>query len=212
MSSALEFSTLGSFPIFLAYLLYVLTPGPIMLAIGCMSSMRGFRAAMPMVFGICLGTFCLALLVAMVTAHAATMLSPTTLYVVASLALLWAAYRIARSSPVEVDSGRDLVLPAVSLVSAGLLIAVSDPMTAAFMAATFTGPHLEQRSSMEGMAILAMMFALPKLGWHVIVALTFSRPLARAVALRRQLVIRLAASTLLVAAAASCAVKAVGLP
>src|SRR5215212_5306119 len=48
-------------PFLLAYLLIMATPGPNLLAVGCVAATRGRRGAVPMVLGIALGVGTLAL-------------------------------------------------------------------------------------------------------------------------------------------------------
>ncbi|MGF7160301.1 threonine/homoserine/homoserine lactone efflux protein [Rhodoligotrophos appendicifer] len=209
MSGISGFLGYGPAQIVAAYLIILIVPGPIMIAIGCLASLHGFRAALPFIIGISLGTVSLAVSVALFTTHAAAWVPAYMLYFLATAALLWTAVRLLRSAApgdlAECSEGSPR-----ALLSAGMVISISDPLTIAFMSAAFVGPYAGHGTDGTSILVFALLFGIPEILWHVTAALGLSRPSIRRVAVRAHAALKATAAGILSLAAVSCAARGLG--
>lgn len=185
----------------------LLTPGPNVLAIGGIATLRGLRATWPLCAGIACGA---SLLSASICTAASWGKTSSAIdhgaRAVAAVLLLYVAARLILQRPPDDTLPRALALSTrdtVATFMAGVATAATNPMTAAFFASQFLGalPDRASRLAAVGMVpALALSFGLA-------VAFILSRPLARRVAIVWHRPIRIASAAVIAAGAAI-----VGLP
>ena len=165
---------LGKFA--LGYLAVLAVPGPNMLMIGTMASLRGFRGMLPCCLGLAGGAVALA--AAMQLAFSTVAELPGLQQVARSLGgvlLLAVALRIMRALPPP--EGREVRPSQDGLVAfgAGFCTAASNPITAAYFAAQFIGPLAGSRAAWLALPVVAAEVLLCGL----LVALIFAGEAAR---------------------------------
>jgi threonine/homoserine/homoserine lactone efflux protein len=164
----------------LSYIALMAAPGPNLLAVAAVASLRGFRGVLPLCAGIAAGAGALA--VALALAFSLLGQDPgwgDAARQVAALLLLLLAFRIARTPrPPEMKAPNT---PAPSLrdgalaFGTGFVVAASNPTSATFLTAHFLGPA---GVSATLPAMLVLVPALALLGNAGLAAL-FARPAAR---------------------------------
>jgi threonine/homoserine/homoserine lactone efflux protein len=194
----------------LGYLAVNAVPGPNMLAIGTLATLRGLRGVLPFCLGIAAGAGLLA--TAMRLAFAAADAWGHTLpagiplnlagRVAGAALLLLLALQAATAAPPALAEGRATVPPlspraAAMAFVAGGLTAATNPITATYLAAQFLGPLAG-----DGAAGIALLIVpLQALAWGVLLATLFSRPAIRRAALARHRLVCLASGLALAAMA-----------
>ena len=168
----------------LGYFAILATPGPNMLTIGTMAALRGFRAALPFCLGVALGAGLVAgatslLLEAFAGSHRLEMVGR----VVAGTLLMALAFRIIcarapRLSNQSLPSEPQLLSNWTVGLGAGFLIALTNPVTAAYCFAQFIGPLAQ--SNVAPWAIL--LVATQALLFGLLTATLFAQPFMRHVA------------------------------
>ncbi|MER9232027.1 LysE family transporter [Mesorhizobium sp. M0622] len=175
-----------------AYMVIMITPGPIGLATGSLASLHGFGRTIPLVAGIGAGTAVLAALVAFGAVHLSGSLSVPAVKIAGAAVLGWVALRIARTAPPTAgEEPRQ-----AGLFAGGFLISILSPETATFFAVAFMGLMLPLRNSGE-MLTVAVIVAIIDIGWYGLLAVALSRPLVRAAAMRHHRLICRAAGVVL---------------
>ncbi|WP_149539948.1 LysE family transporter [Siccirubricoccus phaeus] len=119
-----------------SYLLVLLTPGPNMLAVGCLAAARGLRGALPLCLGIALGAGSLAaLLLAATETLAQQTTSLTPLRLLGAGMLLVVALRLLRGR--RLPEAGPPAPPQLGSLVAGYFVALGNPLTAGFFAGQF---------------------------------------------------------------------------
>ena len=185
----------------------LVTPGPNVLAIGGIATLRGLRATWPLCAGIACGASLLSACICTAASWGKTSSAiDHGARAVAAVLLLYVAARLILRRPPDDALPRALALSTrdtVATFMAGVATAATNPMTAAFFASQFLGalPDRASRLAAVGMVpALALSFGLA-------VAFILSRPLARRVAIVWHRPIRIASAGVIAAGAAI-----VGLP
>lgn len=164
-----------------AYMVIVITPGPIALTTGSLASLYGFGRTIPLLAGIGVGIAFLAALMAFGAVHLAASLSMPTVKVVGAVVLGWMGWRIARMAPPRMtEQPRNLQ---AGLFAGGVLIGFLSPQTASFFAVAFAGLMLPIQHPGEALAIAAIATVFG-VGWYGLVAVLLSRPVVRVAAMR----------------------------
>jgi threonine/homoserine/homoserine lactone efflux protein len=189
---------LGDF--LLGYLVVLATPGPNLLVIGGVASLRGLRGALPLCLGVALGASALSAAVAATIGAAVGNTSWNgACRLVGACLLLWVAFSIARSRPPDPAGLQQRAARGVEF-GAAFCTAATNPLTGAFFAAQFLGPI----STSQGMHLLVpLAVASMALGFFLLVASLFARPSFRGAALVWHQPIRFAAAIALMLMAAS---------
>jgi cysteine/O-acetylserine efflux protein len=176
-----------------AYMVVVVTPGPIALATGSLASLYGFSRTAPLLAGVGIGTAILATLMALGAVHLAGSLSIPVIKIVGAAALALIALQIARTalpSNAMVEEPRTLQ---AGLFMGGVLLSLLAPQTASFFAVSFMGLTLPIRNLGEALSV-AVIAGVLGVGWYGLLALALSRPSVREVARRSQRIICWAAA------------------
>jgi threonine/homoserine/homoserine lactone efflux protein len=191
----------------LGYGAILVTPGPNVLAIGSIATLRGLRATWPLCAGIACGA---SLLAACICAAASWGKTSSAIdhgaRAVAAVLLLYVAARLVLRRPPDETESRALDLStrdAIATFVAGVATAATNPITAAFFASQFLGalPDAASRAAALGVVpALALSFGLA-------VAYILSRPFAQRAVLVWHRPFRIASATVIAAGAAI-----VGLP
>lgn len=193
MSSSLLLST-AMFQFLAAYMIIVITPGPIALATGSLAALHGFGRTIPLLAGIGVGKAALAALMALGAVHLAASVPMPMVRIAGAAVLGWMAWRIARAAPTTTtEQPRKLE---AGLFAGGVLVGFLSPQTASFFAIAFSGLMLPIHDSGEALAIAAIA-TIFGVGWYGLVAVVLSRPLVRAAAIRRHRAICMVAGSLL---------------
>jgi threonine/homoserine/homoserine lactone efflux protein len=157
------------------YVAVLAVPGPNMLAIGAIASLRGLAGALPAVLGLAAGALLLAIGIHLLMAQGVGLGAPID-RIVPALMLAGAALWVARLRPPCVAAtaapGRPLLL-----FSGACAIAASNPITGAYLAASMLGGA----GSGGGLA-LALIAPLLTGSVMLVVAALFSRAAVREVA------------------------------
>ena len=193
-------SLLGHFA--LGYLAVLAAPGPNVLAIGMLATLRGVRGVLPFLIGIAVGAGALAfgMLVAFATVAEGTEAERIARAFGGALLLL-VALRVMRAPrpPVPGDLQGGEPTPRDGLLNglAGFCTAATNPITGAYFVAQFLGPLGDARIAPFAVPLAAVQ----ALAFGVFVASVFAQPGARRFALARHRVICvIAGSALLVLA------------
>jgi threonine/homoserine/homoserine lactone efflux protein len=173
-ASSVRFDLLSTFV--LGYVIVLATPGPNLLAIGSIASLRGLRAAVPVCVGIAFGAGALgtALLITIEAAAGVVPHGGAVGRLAAVLLLLGAAALVARPPPPAAPGGGDTAAPGrfgavagrAAAFGAGFCVAATNPLTGAFFAAQFVGPlgappdGVTARVALFGIVITALLFML----------------------------------------------------
>lgn len=193
-----------------AYMVIVITPGPIALATGSLASLHGFGRTAPLLLGVGIGTAILAILMALGAVHLTGSLSIPLVKIVGAAALGIIALQIARTAPpvdTVVEGPRKLQ---AGLFMGGFLLSLLAPQTASFFAVSFMGLVLPIRDLGEALSVAAISGILSA-GWYGLFALAFSHPSVREVVKRSHRGICRAAAALLALKALASALSAFSL-
>lgn len=190
-----------------AYVVVLMTPGPISFATGSLASLHGFGRTAPLLAGIGMGTAILAALMAVSAMHLAGWLSIPVVKIVGAAVLGAIALRIARTAPPS-----DAIVKApskleASLFMAGLFLSLLAPQTASFFAISFMGLTLPIRDFVEAVSV-AVIAGMLGVGWYGLLALAVSRPSVRQAVRRSHRIICWAAAAALALMALSSALSA----
>lgn len=187
------------------YLLVLLAPGPNMIAIGCLAATEGLRGALPMLFGIQFGAVSLAAAVLSASDVLGADTGSPTLRLLAGLLLLGLAWSIARKR-----TGPDTTATAaprraegegLQRFLAGYCTAASNPLTAAFFAASLVA--LRQSGGAAPVSALVVLGVISVMAgaWWLLLAWVMARPALRQRVLSREAAIRMVASCFITAMA-----------
>lgn len=190
-----------------AYLLIVVTPGPIALATGSLASLQGFGRTVPLLLGIGAGTAFLAAAMGLGAVHLAGSFPVPVVKIVGAVVLALVALRIARAAPPSHAAAGQSPRFQAGLFLGGFLLTVLSPQSASFFAVSFIGLTLPIRHLDEALSV-AVVAAIIGAGWYGLVALTLSRQAIRAAVLRRHRAICRAAAAVLALMALSSALSA----
>jgi len=177
-------SLLGHFA--LGYLAVLAAPGPNVMAIGMLATLRGLRGVLPFVVGIATGAGALAfgLLVAFGTVAEGVAVERVARAFGGAVLLLVAlrVMRTPRPAMPDVLSGNAASLrDGLLSVLAGFCTAATNPITGAYFAAQFLGPLRD-----ADVALLAVpLVTTQALAFNMVVASVFAQPGARRFALAR---------------------------
>ncbi|GLQ55106.1 LysE family translocator [Devosia nitrariae] len=180
----------------MAYVVVLITPGPISFATGSLASLHGFGRTAPLLAGVGMGTAILATLMALGAMHLAGWLSIPVVKIVGAVALASIALHIARTAPPDDPIMEEPRKLHAGLFIAGLLLSLLAPQTASFFAISFTGLTVPIRDLVEALSV-ALISGILGVGWYALLALAFSRPSVRVVARRSHRVICWVAAALL---------------
>lgn len=179
-----------------AYVVVLMTPGPISFATGSLASLHGFGRTAPLLAGVGMGTAILAALMAVSAMHLAGWLSIPVVKIVGAAALGAIALRIARTAPPSDAIVEEPSKLEASLFMAGLFLSLLAPQTASFFAISFMGLTLPIRDLVEAISV-AVISGMLGVAWYGLLALAASRSSVREAARRSHRVICWAAAALL---------------
>jgi threonine/homoserine/homoserine lactone efflux protein len=180
-------------PFLSAYLALLFTPGPVDLALASIAALRGFGRAMPMIIGIACGTITLAAVTLIVGQQLADILPTWLMEALAGLVMLTLALRVAFSNPLRSDGRRVLNCPR-SLLAAGFLIALFDPMIASYFLTGFAGA-LRPLAAGSVAWIVVIALGVMDFVWFVMLATLMSRPHIRHAVLNWHVAVRALSAT-----------------
>ena len=179
-----------------AYMIVMMTPGPVALTTASIAALHGFSSAMPLVMGIAMGRVTLVGLLALAASQLSSGVPLPIMQVAGSAVLLWMALRIARM-PLPLDCPvHERPQFHTGLFTAGFVVSFTSPIAASFFAAAFMGVLLPLSGLSDVLAVAVAVGAVDA-SWFFLVALVISRPVARAAVLRCHLLIRRTAAVLL---------------
>jgi threonine/homoserine/homoserine lactone efflux protein len=164
------------------YAIVVLTPGPIALFTGNLAALHGFARTVPFVFGLGAGAAALAMLLGLAAGLLSSLLPNGMLQLAGAAVLLWLAVvvlRMGESSPAAIEAE----VSGAGLLAAGMLTALTSPLTGFFLAALFAGWGTSPPGS-ETVILIAAAVGGTNLAWYAALALFLSRPAARLAILR----------------------------
>lgn len=190
-----------------AYLVVLITPGPISFATGSLAALHGFGRTAPLLAGIGTGTAILATLMALGAMHFAGWLSISVVKIVGAATLASISLHIARTAPPADPVMEEPRKLHAGFFVAGLLLSLLAPQTASFFAISFMGLTVPIRDLVEALSV-ALIAGMLGVGWYGLLALAFSRPSFRVVARRSHRVICWAAAALLALMALHSALSA----
>ncbi len=136
------------------YMLVLASPGPNMLAVGGFAALHGFRATLPLAFGIGLGTCLLAS-----TLYGLAGLVPQSAgweavgHAAAAGLLAALGLRVASTQVPADECGGAAARAARADVATGFMTALTNPLTAGFFAAQFLGPVGDLPQSLVGLVL-----------------------------------------------------------
>ena len=198
MSSELLYS-LGQF--MAAYALVLVVPGSIMITTGSIAALDGLGRATNFVFGVAAGA---GLMTACAGLATGTLLARVPLSVgqAGSAAILLFMSVMLLAAPHVSSGARKPISTAtiVTLGSAGLVTALTSPLTAIFTTAMFSGPMAGARAPLS-VLLTAVLVTLANLIWYLGLATFLSRPAIRLVLLKNQGAARAGSAAMLLALA-----------
>ena len=164
--------------------------GPITFATGSLASLQGFRKTLPLLAGIGIGRVVLLGLMAFGAVRLAASLSLPVANICGALVLCAMALRMARIAPPTSESSSGTLVG--KLFGEGMLIGFLSPPAASLIAVAFVGFMLAGEERVDWLPVTALA-TIVTVGWYVLVAAFFSRPMVRDAAVRRYRLIRAAA-------------------
>jgi threonine/homoserine/homoserine lactone efflux protein len=174
---------------FSAYVVLLITPAPVDLAVASLAAIRGFGRTLPMILGIAAGTATLAAIALLAGDSLSSVLPARAMDVIAGAAMLALAVHIALRNPFDLPA-RPVEMRNKGLVASGFVIAVLDPVVAAYFLAGFSGALRPLAGSLTGWSIV-VAFGLIDLIWFTIIASLMSRSQIREVALNWHVCLRM---------------------
>ncbi|GLQ55093.1 LysE family transporter [Devosia nitrariae] len=166
-----------------AYMVVLMTPGPISFATGSVAFLNGFGRTAPLLAGVGMGTAILAALMAIGAMNLAGWLPIPLVKIVGAAALGAIALRIARTAPPADAIVEEPDKLQAGLFMAGLLLSLLAPQTASFFAISFMGLTLPIRDLVEALSV-AVISGMLSVGWYGLLALALSRSSVRQAARR----------------------------
>jgi threonine/homoserine/homoserine lactone efflux protein len=165
----------------LGYFAILATPGPNMVTIGTTAALRGFRGALPFCLGIALGAGLMAGAISLLLeAFAGSQKLELVGRVVAGTLLMVLALRIICARPPRVSDEAEFSKPRLLNnwtvgLGAGFLIALTNPVTAAYFFAQFIGPLAQS----DAAPWVILLVATQALLFGLLIATLFAHPFMR---------------------------------
>jgi threonine/homoserine/homoserine lactone efflux protein len=185
----------AAMPFLGTYVVLLATPGPVCLAIASLAALRGLSRTLPMIIGIAAGTAVLAAVALLVGESLANVLPARAMDVVAGLAMLFLAVRLALANPFDGTSS-PLVTGHTGLVTTGFLISILDPMIATFFLAGFAG-SLRPLADGDSGWVIVFALGIMDLIWFIAIAALLSQTRVRQAVLNWHVPVRMAAAAAL---------------
>ena len=177
-----------------AYSLVLVVPGSIMMTAGSIAALDGLGRAVNFILGVAAGAATVTACAGLATDIVLNAVPACLVQGAAAAVLVVAAAMMVRAPAAAAQS----LSPAKSLAlaGAGMVTALTSPLTAVFTTTMFSGPLASSRAP-PAILLAALLVALANLCWYGALAAVVSRPGVRLVLLKRQRLARAGSAAVL---------------